>query len=136
MTHKSKVKKAFHLNFFSTLSPFLSHNILAVMSFFFFLLWKKETAVKFVSHPQHDFQNESYSFMCLFFFFYLAIYSCFAEVRCQLTDQLKVLDLQLEQKSQQLQDLTDYLRRRGEIESEYARSLEKLAEKFTSRIKR
>ncbi|GLD46040.1 SLIT-ROBO Rho GTPase-activating protein 3-like protein [Lates japonicus] len=58
------------------------------------------------------------------------------EVRCQLADQLKVLDLQLEQKSQQLQDLTDYLRRRGEIESEYARSLEKLAERFTSRIKR
>ncbi|XP_073325989.1 rho GTPase-activating protein 4-like isoform X1 [Pagrus major] len=58
------------------------------------------------------------------------------EVRCQLVDQLKVLDFQLEQKSQQLQDLTDYLRRRGEIESEYARSLEKLAERFTSRIKR
>ncbi|KAK2851359.1 hypothetical protein Q5P01_007635 [Channa striata] len=58
------------------------------------------------------------------------------EVRCQLVDQLKVLDLQIEQKSQQLQDLTDYLRRRGEIEGEYARSLEKLAEKFTSRIKR
>uniref|UniRef100_G3P1E9 Rho GTPase activating protein 4a n=1 Tax=Gasterosteus aculeatus aculeatus TaxID=481459 RepID=G3P1E9_GASAC len=58
------------------------------------------------------------------------------EVRCQLVDQLKVLDLQLEQKSQQLQDLTDYLRRRGEIESEYARSLEKLSERFTSRIKR
>ncbi|XP_068599983.1 rho GTPase-activating protein 4-like [Brachionichthys hirsutus] len=58
------------------------------------------------------------------------------EVRCQLVDQLKVLDLQLEQKSQQLQDLTDYLRRRGEIENDYARSLEKLAERFTSRIKR
>lgn len=58
------------------------------------------------------------------------------EVRNQLVDQLKVLDLQLEQKSQQLQDLVDYLRRRGEIESEYARSLDKLAEKFTSRIKR
>ncbi|KAF3860407.1 hypothetical protein F7725_000662 [Dissostichus mawsoni] len=58
------------------------------------------------------------------------------EVRCQLVDQLKVLDLQLEQKSQQLQDLSDYLRRRGEIESEYARSLEKLTERFTSRIKR
>ncbi|KAM9344012.1 rho GTPase-activating protein 4-like isoform 2-T3 [Pholidichthys leucotaenia] len=58
------------------------------------------------------------------------------EVRCQLVDQLKVLDLQLEQKSQQLQDLTDYLRRRGEIESEYARLLEKLAERFTSRTKR
>ncbi|XP_024865040.1 rho GTPase-activating protein 4 isoform X2 [Kryptolebias marmoratus] len=58
------------------------------------------------------------------------------EVRCQLVDQLKVLDLQLEQKTQQLQDMTDYLRRRGEIESEYARSLEKLAERFTLRIKR
>ncbi|XP_029975241.1 rho GTPase-activating protein 4-like isoform X2 [Salarias fasciatus] len=58
------------------------------------------------------------------------------EVRCQLVDQLKVLDVQLEQKSQQLQDLSDYLRRRGEIESEYSRSLEKLAEKFTSRIKK
>ncbi|XP_054632457.1 rho GTPase-activating protein 4-like [Dunckerocampus dactyliophorus] len=58
------------------------------------------------------------------------------EVRCQLVDQLKVLDLQLEQKSQQLQDLADYLRRRGEIESEYSRSLEKLAERFTNRIKR
>ncbi|XP_076027953.1 rho GTPase-activating protein 4-like isoform X1 [Genypterus blacodes] len=58
------------------------------------------------------------------------------EVRCQLVEQLKVLDLQLEQKSQQLQELTDYLRRRGEIESEYARSLDKLAEKFTSRSKR
>ncbi|KAM6981758.1 rho GTPase-activating protein 4a isoform 1-T1 [Tautogolabrus adspersus] len=58
------------------------------------------------------------------------------EVRSQLVDQLKVLDLQLEQKSQQLQDLTDYLRRRSEIESEYARSLEKLSERYTSRIKR
>lgn len=59
-----------------------------------------------------------------------------SEVRCQLGDQLKVLDLTLEQKSQQLQDMTDYLRRRGEIESEYARSLDKLAERFTSKIKR
>uniref|UniRef100_A0A1A7WJR1 Rho GTPase activating protein 4a n=1 Tax=Iconisemion striatum TaxID=60296 RepID=A0A1A7WJR1_9TELE len=58
------------------------------------------------------------------------------EVRCQLVDQLKVLDLQLEQKTQQLQDMTDYLRRRGEIENEYARSLEKLAERFTLKIKR
>ncbi|XP_062314591.1 SLIT-ROBO Rho GTPase-activating protein 3-like isoform X2 [Osmerus eperlanus] len=58
------------------------------------------------------------------------------EVRCQLVDQLKVLDLQLEQKTQQLQDLGEYWRRRGEIEGEYARSLDKLAERFTSKIKR
>uniref|UniRef100_A0A3B5LLF9 FCH domain-containing protein n=1 Tax=Xiphophorus couchianus TaxID=32473 RepID=A0A3B5LLF9_9TELE len=56
------------------------------------------------------------------------------EMRCQLLDQLKVLDVQLEQKTQQLQDMTDYLRRRGEIESEYSRSLEKLAERFTLRL--
>ena len=60
----------------------------------------------------------------------------FSEVRSQLVDQLKVLDLQLEHKSQQMQDLSEYLRRRGEIEGDYARSLERLAEKFTSKIKR
>ncbi|KAG7283830.1 hypothetical protein CRUP_034017 [Coryphaenoides rupestris] len=58
------------------------------------------------------------------------------EVRSQLVEQLKVLDLQLEHKTQQLQDLSDYLRRRGEIEGDYARSLERLTEKFTSKIKR
>ncbi|KAJ8017078.1 hypothetical protein DPEC_G00014040 [Dallia pectoralis] len=58
------------------------------------------------------------------------------EVRLQLADQLKVLDLQLEQKTQQLQDLSDYLRRRSEIEGEYARSLDKLAERFTYKTKK
>ncbi|XP_063064377.1 rho GTPase-activating protein 4a [Engraulis encrasicolus] len=58
------------------------------------------------------------------------------EVRGQLVEQLKVFDQQLEQKSQLLQDLGDYLRRRGEIEAEYARSLDKLADRFSSRIKR
>uniref|UniRef100_A0A3B3U2C0 Rho GTPase activating protein 4a n=1 Tax=Poecilia latipinna TaxID=48699 RepID=A0A3B3U2C0_9TELE len=58
------------------------------------------------------------------------------EMRCQLLDQLKVLDVQLEQKTQQLQDMTDYLRRRGEIENEYSRSLEKLAERFALRRER
>uniref|UniRef100_A0AAR2L1D6 Rho GTPase activating protein 4a n=1 Tax=Pygocentrus nattereri TaxID=42514 RepID=A0AAR2L1D6_PYGNA len=58
------------------------------------------------------------------------------EVRSQLSEQLKVLDAQLEQKTQQLQDLSDYLRRRGEIEAEYARSLEKLSERFTLKTKK
>lgn len=60
----------------------------------------------------------------------------FPEVRSQLSEQLKVLDAQLEQKTQQLQDLSDYLRRRGEIEAEYARSLEKLSERFTLKTKK
>ncbi|XP_048033507.1 SLIT-ROBO Rho GTPase-activating protein 3 isoform X2 [Megalobrama amblycephala] len=58
------------------------------------------------------------------------------EVRGQLSEQLKVLDAQVEVKTQQLQDLSEYLRRRGEIEAEYARSLEKLSEKFTVKTKR
>ncbi|XP_016409508.1 SLIT-ROBO Rho GTPase-activating protein 3-like isoform X3 [Sinocyclocheilus rhinocerous] len=58
------------------------------------------------------------------------------EVRGQLSEQLKILDAQVEVKTQQLQDLSDYLRRRGEIEAEYARSLEKLSERFTVKTKR
>ncbi|XP_061075547.1 SLIT-ROBO Rho GTPase-activating protein 3 isoform X2 [Conger conger] len=58
------------------------------------------------------------------------------EVRNQLSEQLKVLDAQLEQKTQQLQDMSDYLRRRGEIEGEYARALDKLTERFTTKVKR
>lgn len=60
----------------------------------------------------------------------------FSEVRGQLSEQLKVLDAQLEQKTQHLQDLSDYLRRRGEIEAEYSRSLEKLSERFTLKTKK
>ncbi|XP_022532908.2 rho GTPase-activating protein 4a [Astyanax mexicanus] len=58
------------------------------------------------------------------------------EVRNQLAEQLRVFDSHLEQKSQVLQDLSDYLRRRGEIEGEYARSLDKLADRFFSKIKK
>ncbi|KAJ8359419.1 hypothetical protein SKAU_G00159440 [Synaphobranchus kaupii] len=58
------------------------------------------------------------------------------EVRSQLSEQLKVLDAQLEQKTQLLQDMSDYLRRRGEIEGEYARALDKLTERFTTKVKR
>ncbi|XP_062871913.1 rho GTPase-activating protein 4a [Trichomycterus rosablanca] len=58
------------------------------------------------------------------------------EVRNQLAEQLRVFDSHLEQKTQVLQDLSDYLRRRGEIEGEYARSLDKLADRFSSKIKK
>ncbi|KAF5902067.1 SLIT-ROBO Rho GTPase-activating protein 3-like isoform X1, partial [Clarias magur] len=58
------------------------------------------------------------------------------EVRNQLSEQLRVFDNHLEQKTQVLQDLSDYLRRRGEIEGEYARSLDKLADRFTAKTKK
>ncbi|XP_051518008.1 SLIT-ROBO Rho GTPase-activating protein 3-like isoform X2 [Myxocyprinus asiaticus] len=58
------------------------------------------------------------------------------EVRLQLAEQLRIFDGQIEQKSQLLQDLIDYLHRRGEIEGEYARSLDKLSERFSSRTRK
>ncbi|KAI2649726.1 SLIT-ROBO Rho GTPase-activating protein 3 [Labeo rohita] len=58
------------------------------------------------------------------------------EVRLQLAEQLRIFDGQVEQKTQVFQDLIDYLRRRGEIEGEYARSLDKLCDKFSSRTRK
>lgn len=39
-------------------------------------------------------------------------------------------------KQQQLSDLSEFLRRRGDIEAEYARALEKLTERFTHKTKK
>ncbi|XP_048033887.1 rho GTPase-activating protein 4a [Megalobrama amblycephala] len=58
------------------------------------------------------------------------------EVRLQLAEQLRIFDGQVEQKTQVFQDLIDYLRRRGEIEGEYARSLDKLCDRFSSRTRK
>lgn len=58
------------------------------------------------------------------------------DLRAQLTDQIKILDSQVELKQQQLSDLSEFLRRRGDIETEYARALEKLTERFTHKTKK
>ncbi|KAK2851028.1 hypothetical protein Q5P01_007304 [Channa striata] len=58
------------------------------------------------------------------------------DLRAQLTDQIKILDSQVEVKQQQLSDLSEFLRRRGDIEAEYARSLDKLTERFTHKMKK
>ncbi|XP_022613265.1 SLIT-ROBO Rho GTPase-activating protein 3-like isoform X2 [Seriola dumerili] len=58
------------------------------------------------------------------------------DLRAQLTDQIKVLDSQVEVKQQQLSDLSEFLRRRGDIEAEYARALDKLTERFTLKTKK
>uniref|UniRef100_A0AAQ6A6Q3 Rho GTPase activating protein 4a n=1 Tax=Amphiprion ocellaris TaxID=80972 RepID=A0AAQ6A6Q3_AMPOC len=52
-----------------------------------------------------------------------------SDLRAQLTDQIKILDSQVEVKQQQLSDLSEFLRRRGDIEAEYARALDKLTER-------
>ncbi|XP_061536750.1 SLIT-ROBO Rho GTPase-activating protein 3-like isoform X4 [Phycodurus eques] len=58
------------------------------------------------------------------------------DLRAQLTDQIKILDSQIEVKQQQLSDLSEFLRRRGDIEAEYARALDKLTERFTHKTKK
>ncbi|XP_020497756.1 SLIT-ROBO Rho GTPase-activating protein 3 isoform X2 [Labrus bergylta] len=57
------------------------------------------------------------------------------EIRNQLVEQFKCLEQQSESRIQLLQDLQEFFRRKSEIEVEYSRSLEKLAERFSSKIR-
>ncbi|XP_070814544.1 SLIT-ROBO Rho GTPase-activating protein 3 isoform X2 [Chaetodon trifascialis] len=57
------------------------------------------------------------------------------EIRNQLVEQFKCLEQQSESRIQLLQDLQEFFRRKAEIELEYSRSLEKLAERFSSKIR-
>ncbi|XP_011245835.1 rho GTPase-activating protein 4 isoform X4 [Mus musculus] len=56
-----------------------------------------------------------------------------AEMRWQLSEQLHCLELQGELRRDLLQELAEFMRRRAEVELEYSRGLDKLAERFTSR---
>ncbi|KAI4827751.1 hypothetical protein KUCAC02_031123 [Chaenocephalus aceratus] len=57
------------------------------------------------------------------------------EIRNQLVEQFKCLEQQSESRIQLLQDLQEFFRRKSEIELEYSRSLDKLAERFSSKIR-
>ncbi|XP_077190893.1 SLIT-ROBO Rho GTPase-activating protein 2 isoform X4 [Paroedura picta] len=57
------------------------------------------------------------------------------EIRAQLMEQLKCLDQQCELRVQLLQDLQDFFRKKAEIEMDYSRNLEKLAERFLAKTR-
>ncbi|KAG7320483.1 hypothetical protein KOW79_016336 [Hemibagrus wyckioides] len=57
------------------------------------------------------------------------------EIRSQLLEQQKCLEQQTEMRVQLLQDLQDFFRKKSEIESEYSRNLEKLAERFMAKTR-
>ncbi|XP_055795785.1 SLIT-ROBO Rho GTPase-activating protein 1 isoform X2 [Salvelinus fontinalis] len=57
------------------------------------------------------------------------------EIRAQLVEQQKCLDQQTEMRVQLLQDLQDFFRKKSEIEMEYSRNLEKLAERFMAKTR-
>eukprot|EP00061_Rhincodon_typus_P012946 g39014.t1 len=57
------------------------------------------------------------------------------EIRAQLLEQLKCLDQQSEARVQLLQDLQDFFRKKSEIEMDYSKNLEKLAERFMAKTR-
>uniref|UniRef100_A0AAQ4S4F9 SLIT-ROBO Rho GTPase-activating protein 1 n=1 Tax=Gasterosteus aculeatus aculeatus TaxID=481459 RepID=A0AAQ4S4F9_GASAC len=73
------------------------------------------------------FSKQQKQYCCLLF--------CWTEIRNQLVEQFKCLEQQSESRIQLLQDLQEFFRRKAEIELEYSRSLEKLAERFSSKIR-
>uniref|UniRef100_A0A803U1W2 SLIT-ROBO Rho GTPase-activating protein 1 n=1 Tax=Anolis carolinensis TaxID=28377 RepID=A0A803U1W2_ANOCA len=58
-----------------------------------------------------------------------------SEIRAQLIEQQKCLEQQTEMRVQLLQDLQDFFRKKAEIETEYSRNLEKLAERFMAKTR-
>ncbi|XP_073446882.1 rho GTPase-activating protein 4 isoform X3 [Dendrobates tinctorius] len=61
--------------------------------------------------------------------------SQFKEIRSQLIEQGKCIDAQVDHRQQLLQELSEFLRRKAEINLEYSRSLEKLCDRFSSKIR-
>uniref|UniRef100_A0A8C9W965 SLIT-ROBO Rho GTPase-activating protein 1 n=1 Tax=Scleropages formosus TaxID=113540 RepID=A0A8C9W965_SCLFO len=59
----------------------------------------------------------------------------FWEIRAQLVEQQKCLEQHTEMRVQLLQDLQDFFRKKAEIEVEYSRNLEKLAERFMAKTR-
>ncbi|MGH0183625.1 UNVERIFIED_CONTAM: hypothetical protein FKN15_012394 [Acipenser sinensis] len=73
--------------------------------------------------------------MVLLYFIPLRYIVLLWEIRAQLVEQFKCLEQQSESRIQLLQDLQEFFRRKAEIQMEYSRSLDKLAERFSSKIR-
>ena len=59
----------------------------------------------------------------------------FTDIRLQLNEQLRCLDIRVDQQVSLIQELQDFFRRRGEVELDYSKSLEKLAKSLQLRHK-
>ncbi|XP_034022265.1 SLIT-ROBO Rho GTPase-activating protein 3-like isoform X4 [Thalassophryne amazonica] len=57
------------------------------------------------------------------------------EIRNQLVEQFRCLEQQSESRLQLLQDLQEFFRRKAELQLEYSRGLDKLAERYASKIR-
>lgn len=63
------------------------------------------------------------------------LYLLFSDIRLQLNEQLRCLDVRMESQVSLIQELQDFFRRRGEVELDYSRSLDKLAKGIQLRHK-
>lgn len=68
------------------------------------------------------------------FAFYLLFFLS-SEIRNQLVEQFRCLEQQSESRLQLLQDLQDFFRRKAELQLEYSRGLDKLAERYSAKIR-
>lgn len=59
----------------------------------------------------------------------------YAEIRNQLVEQFRCLEQQSESRLQLLQDLQEFFRRKAELQLEYSRGLDKLAERYSAKIR-
>lgn len=66
---------------------------------------------------------------------FISILSIFADIRLQLNEQLRCLDVRMESQVSLIQELQDFFRRRGEVELDYSKSLDKLAKSLLLRHK-
>lgn len=67
---------------------------------------------------------------------YLTPPSVRTDIRRQMNDQLGCLEFRMESKLSLLSEFQEFFKRRGEVEYEYARSLERLCETFEKNTKR
>jgi len=63
------------------------------------------------------------------------VYVCVLDIRRQLTDQMSSLDFRMDSKLSLIGEYQEFFKRRGEVEYEYARALERLCEKFERNTK-
>uniref|UniRef100_A0A3Q2YAS4 SLIT-ROBO Rho GTPase activating protein 3 n=1 Tax=Hippocampus comes TaxID=109280 RepID=A0A3Q2YAS4_HIPCM len=66
----------------------------------------------------------------------MVVQQCYnAKIRNQLVEQFRCLEQQSESRLQLLQDLQDFFRRKAELQLEFSRGLDKLAERYSSKIR-
>lgn len=66
---------------------------------------------------------------------FIVFFTFITDIRLQLNEQLRCLDMRMESQVALIQELQDFFRRRGEVELDYSKSLDKLAKGIQLRHK-